>query len=83
MGLQIFWDPSGFELDRLGRKRLTRITDGDTPFIELSIRMLSIDPRKSTILATPTRPATTRPWRSWPTGSRPARPPLRMRWPPI
>ncbi|XSG86591.1 MAG: thermonuclease family protein [Methylohalobius sp. ZOD2] len=42
-GVQIFWDPGGFELDSLGRNKLTRITDGDTPFVELSIRMLSID----------------------------------------
>ncbi len=41
--VRILWDPKGFELDSLGKKRLLRITDGDTPYISLSIRMLSID----------------------------------------
>lgn len=39
----IFWDPNGFELDSLGSKSFERITDGDTPYISMSIRMLSID----------------------------------------
>ena len=39
----IFWDPNGFELDSLGAKSFERITDGDTPYISMSIRMLSID----------------------------------------
>ncbi len=39
----IFWDPSGFELDSLGAKSFERITDGDTPYVSMSIRMLSID----------------------------------------
>jgi len=41
--VQIFWDPSGIELDSLGNKQYLRATDGDTPFISVSIRMLSID----------------------------------------
>jgi endonuclease YncB( thermonuclease family) len=39
----IFWDPKGFELDSLGSKRYLRATDGDTPYVSVSIRMLSID----------------------------------------
>ncbi|MCX9073340.1 MAG: thermonuclease family protein [Candidatus Methanoperedens sp.] len=41
--VKLFWDPEGFELDSLGNKKLLRITDGDTPFVSMSIRMLSID----------------------------------------
>ncbi|HEB75144.1 MAG TPA: nuclease [Nitrospirae bacterium] len=41
--VKLFWDPRGFELDSLGSKRLLRITDGDTPYVSMSIRMLSID----------------------------------------
>jgi endonuclease YncB( thermonuclease family) len=41
--VKIFWDPSGFELDSLGTKEYLRATDGDTPYISMSIRMLSID----------------------------------------
>jgi len=41
--VKIFWDPKGFELDSLRTKKLLRIADGDTPFISMSIRMLSID----------------------------------------
>ena len=39
----IFWDPKGLELDALGSKRYLRATDGDTPYVSMSIRMLSID----------------------------------------
>jgi endonuclease YncB( thermonuclease family) len=42
-GVSIFWDPNGFELDSLGSKRFVRAHDGDTPYVSLSIRMLSID----------------------------------------
>ena len=41
--VKIFWDPRGFELDALGKKKYLRSTDGDTPYISISIRMLSID----------------------------------------
>jgi len=41
--VKIFWDPRGFELDSLGKKKYLRATDGDTPYISISIRMLSID----------------------------------------
>ena len=41
--VKIFWDPAGFELDSLGTNKFSRITDGDTPYLVLSIRMLSID----------------------------------------
>jgi endonuclease YncB( thermonuclease family) len=39
----IFWDPKGMELSVLGSKRYLRATDGDTPYVSVSIRMLSID----------------------------------------
>lgn len=39
----IFWDPKGLELDTLGKKQYLRATDGDTPYVSMSIRMLSID----------------------------------------
>ncbi len=41
--VKIFWDPQGFELASLEDKEYLRATDGDTPFISVSIRMLSID----------------------------------------
>jgi endonuclease YncB( thermonuclease family) len=41
--VRIFWDPQGFEFDSLGNKEYLRTTDGDTPYISVSIRMLSID----------------------------------------
>jgi endonuclease YncB( thermonuclease family) len=41
--IRIFWDPQGFEVDSLGEKEYLRTTDGDTPYISISIRMLSID----------------------------------------
>jgi endonuclease YncB( thermonuclease family) len=41
--VKIFWDPQGFEVDSLGKKKYLRATDGDTPYISVSIRMLSID----------------------------------------
>ena len=42
-GVKIFWDPAGFELESVGKKKYLRSTDGDTPYISLPIRMLSID----------------------------------------
>lgn len=41
--VKIFWDPHGFTLDSLGGARYLRSTDGDTPSVSVSIRMLSID----------------------------------------
>ena len=41
--VNLFWNPAGFELDSLGTKQLTKISDGDTPQVSFSIRMLSID----------------------------------------
>jgi endonuclease YncB( thermonuclease family) len=41
--VKIFWDPKGSELDALGTKKYLRATDGDTPYVSMSIRMLSID----------------------------------------
>jgi len=41
--VKIFWDPEGREVDSLGRKGFLRVTDGDTPYVSMSIRMLSID----------------------------------------
>ena len=42
-GVKIFWDPMGFELESMGKKKYLRSTDGDTPYISMPIRMLSID----------------------------------------
>jgi endonuclease YncB( thermonuclease family) len=39
----IFWDPQGIELDTLGKKKYLRVSDGDSPYVSMSIRMLSID----------------------------------------
>ncbi len=39
----IFWDPKGIELDALGKNKYLRATDGDTPYVSIPIRMLSID----------------------------------------
>jgi len=39
----IFWDPRGFQLDSLGTTNFLSATDGDTPSVSMSIRMLSID----------------------------------------
>lgn len=41
--VQIFWDPQGFALDSLGSNKYLGNTDGDTPSVSMSIRMLSID----------------------------------------
>jgi len=41
--VKIFWDPEGREVDTLGKRGFLRVTDGDTPYISMSIRMLSID----------------------------------------
>ncbi len=41
--VKIFWDPQGFTFDSLGTKEYLRATDGDTPYISVSVRMLSID----------------------------------------
>jgi len=41
--LKIFWQPNGTTLDGIGAKRYLRHSDGDTPVISTSIRMLSVD----------------------------------------
>src|SRR5688572_8779588 len=41
--VQIFWDPQGIALDSLGSNKYLGNTDGDTPSVSMSIRMLSID----------------------------------------
>lgn len=41
--LKIFWQPEGMTLDSIGAKRYQRHSDGDTPVVATSIRMLSID----------------------------------------
>ncbi|MAU26230.1 MAG: nuclease [Muricauda sp.] len=42
--VQIFWDPSGIELDQLGKKTKSGDpADGDTPYVRMPIRMLGID----------------------------------------
>jgi endonuclease YncB( thermonuclease family) len=41
--VKVFWDPQGLTVDTLGSKEFLRTTDGDTPYVSFSIRMLSID----------------------------------------
>ena len=42
--INLFWNPDGFELDTLGRKTYNGPpADGDTPYVRMAIRMLSID----------------------------------------
>ncbi len=41
--VMIFWDPMGQQLDSVGTTKYIRATDGDTPYVSTSIRMLSID----------------------------------------
>ncbi len=41
--VKLFWDPTGITIDSLGTSKFLRATDGDTPYISMSIRMLSID----------------------------------------
>jgi endonuclease YncB( thermonuclease family) len=41
--VKIFWDPAGFEVDSLGTHEFLRLTDGDTPYVSMAVRMLSID----------------------------------------
>ncbi len=41
--VKIFWDPQGISIDTLGTNAFLRVTDGDTPYISMSVRMLSID----------------------------------------
>ncbi|MGF1507008.1 MAG: thermonuclease family protein [Anaerolineae bacterium] len=41
--IKIFWDPTGMTLDVTGTNKFIRATDGDTPYISVSVRMLSID----------------------------------------
>lgn len=43
----IFWDPIGFEIDSLGANEFLRINDGDTPYVSMSVRMLSVDTPES------------------------------------
>ena len=41
--VRIFWDPQGLELNALGDNHFVSLTDGDTPNVQMAIRMLSID----------------------------------------
>ena len=41
--VKIFWDSEGREVDTIGKKKLLKISDGDTPHVSMSVRMLSID----------------------------------------
>jgi endonuclease YncB( thermonuclease family) len=41
--VQIFWDPQGFALDSLGSNKFLGTSDGDTPSVSISVRMLSVD----------------------------------------
>lgn len=49
--VQIFWDPSGIELDQLGKKTKSGDpADGDTPYVRMPIRMLGIDTPETSYL---------------------------------
>ena len=49
--VQIFWDPSGIQLDTISRKpNISPPNDGDTPYVKMPIRMLELTPLKLTIL---------------------------------
>lgn len=39
----VFWAPAGFNIPDIGTKALVDVTDGDTPTIQMPIRMLSVD----------------------------------------
>ncbi len=41
--VKIFWDPEGLAVDSLGTKKFLETSDGDTPYVKMSIRMLTID----------------------------------------
>lgn len=41
--LGLSWKPKSFTLDSIGDQKFVRVTDGDTPVIEMPIRMLSVD----------------------------------------
>jgi endonuclease YncB( thermonuclease family) len=41
--LGVFWTPAGFNIPDIGTKALVDVTDGDTPTIQMPIRMLSVD----------------------------------------
>src|SRR5258706_206646 len=41
--VKISWQPQGFRVDALGASRLLGLSDGDTPKVSMSIRMLSVD----------------------------------------
>lgn len=43
MAVKVFWDPEGLQLDTLRSSKLIELSDGDTPVVTTSIRMLSID----------------------------------------
>ncbi|MEM1235437.1 MAG: thermonuclease family protein [Pseudomonadota bacterium] len=50
MALHIFWQPTGVNLDQLGQSKHIENSDGDTPKIEMPIRMLSMDtPEKKNV----------------------------------
>ena len=49
--VQIFWDPTGIELDQLGKKTKSGDpADGDTPYVRMPIRMLGIDTPETSYL---------------------------------
>lgn len=45
--ITFFWPPQGLNLDVLGDKKITKITDGDSVKIEVGVRFLSIDTPES------------------------------------
>ncbi|HUT98522.1 MAG TPA: thermonuclease family protein [bacterium] len=51
--VKIFWDPMGFQLDSLTDTRYSSLTDGDTPKVLTSIRMLSIDTPETHYMGNP------------------------------
>lgn len=53
MSLKIFWQPSAFNLDSIGKKTFVSVSDGDTPNIRMNVRMLSIDAAETSTLRMP------------------------------
>lgn len=41
--LGVYWTPAGVNIPDIGTKALVDVTDGDTPVIQMPIRMLSVD----------------------------------------
>ncbi|MFE0191607.1 nuclease [Streptomyces sp. NPDC059008] len=46
--VEILWTPAGISLPSLGSRALAHVHDGDTPYVEMPIRMLSVDTPETT-----------------------------------